>query len=268
MMYGRLRSLRSFCCWEVTKRSANILVSKSFNLPTVRLGTGGMEKQIHELGKKISLAPGFYKNAPVVIDAEEISAHLTMEQIKQIYQNLVELHLQPIGVTNLSQTLQKEAQDSGIPIITVPKGQTRTIKEFSTPKKEQDTMKENAQTPESPIVLGERKEILSTVRSGQQVYARGPKAQLIILGNVSSGAEVLSDGDIHIHGSLFGRALAGISGDEESRIYTKSMQAELVAIGGLFTSGDSLPDPVEASTLPCMVFVSEKKLSFALASAF
>ena len=129
-----------------------------------------------------------------------------MEQIKQIYQNLVELHLQPIGVTNLSQTLQvyiywsfrqlaypplqKEAQDSGIPIITVPKGQTRTIKEFSTPKKEQDTMKENAQTPESPIVLGERKEILSTVRSGQQVYARGPKAQLIILGNVSSGAEV------------------------------------------------------------------------------
>ena len=79
---------------------------------------------------------------------------------------------------------------------------------------------------------------------------------------------MISDGDIHIYGTLLGRALAGINGDEDSRIYVKSMQAELVAIGGLFTSGDALPDPVEMSNLPCMVFVSDKKLSFAIASAF
>ena len=46
------------------------------------------------------------------------------------------------------------------------------------------------------------------------------------------------------------------------------MQAELVAIGSLFTAGDALPDPVELSTLPCMAFVSNKKLSFAIASQF
>lgn len=46
------------------------------------------------------------------------------------------------------------------------------------------------------------------------------------------------------------------------------MQAEFLAIGGLYTSGDCLPDPVENSTQPCMVFVSNGNLSFALASPF
>jgi septum formation inhibitor MinC len=38
--------------------------------------------------------------------------------------------------------------------------------------------------------FGEKIEVFGTVRSGQQVYARGYKALLIIMGNVSSGAEV------------------------------------------------------------------------------
>jgi septum site-determining protein MinC len=215
-----------------------------------------------------------------------------MENLRQVYQTLIQLSLHPVGITNLSNSLQvrdyslklplvltrhsqKEAQAIGIPILTVPKGQPRVL-ETGEKKKEKKEKKVASAEPPAPVVaepasieLGERREVLSTVRSGQQVYARGPKAQLVILGNVSSGAEVLSDGDIHIHGTLFGRALAGISGDEDSRIYTKSMQAELVAISGLYTSGDSLPDPVEASSLPCMVFISEdQKLSFALASQF
>jgi len=263
------------------RASNNVLVSKSFILPTIRLQSAHVEttNALHsELSQRISLAPQFYRRAPIVLDAEEVTNKISMEHLRELYQQLIRLDLQPVGITNLGPSLQKEAQEIGIPIITVPKGQNRDLVEPTTGKQKtvaksktkKASLPETPAAQEAPLQKGERKEVLCTVRSGQQVYARGPNAQLIILGNVSSGAEVLSDGDIHIHGILHGRALAGISGDENARIYTKSMQAELVAIGGLYTSGDALPDPVkEAKAQPCMVFVSEdKKLSFALSSQF
>ena len=49
----------------------------------------------------------------------------------------------------------------------------------------------NNNNSEGEETMGDKIEVFGTVRSGQQVYARGPKAQLIILGNVSSGAEVI-----------------------------------------------------------------------------
>ena len=45
------------------------------------------------------------------------------------------------------------------------------------------------------------------LRSGQRVYARG--GDLVVLGLVSHGAEVIADGNIHVYGPLRGRAIAG-----------------------------------------------------------
>ncbi|MCK4707100.1 MAG: septum site-determining protein MinC, partial [Gammaproteobacteria bacterium] len=76
------------------------------------------------------------------------------------------------------------------------------------------------------------------VRSGQQIYAEG--SDLIIIGSVSGGAEVLADGNIHIYGSLRGRALAGVSGNTNARIFCIGHEAELVSIAGQFLHSDSL----------------------------
>lgn len=75
--------------------------------------------------------------------------------------------------------------------------------------------------------------VVSTpVRTGQQIYAE--QADLIVLGSVSPGAEVIADGNIHIYAPLRGRALAGASGDSNARIFVQSMQAELVSIAGIY----------------------------------
>lgn len=75
--------------------------------------------------------------------------------------------------------------------------------------------------------------VVSTpVRTGQQIYAE--KADLIVLGIVSPGAEVIADGNIHIYAPLRGRALAGASGDKKARIFVQSMQGELVSIAGVY----------------------------------
>ena len=70
------------------------------------------------------------------------------------------------------------------------------------------------------------------MRSGQQIYA--PDGDLIILSSVSPGAEILADGSIHVYGALRGRALAGIKGNTEARIFCKSLEAELISVAGCF----------------------------------
>jgi septum site-determining protein MinC len=70
------------------------------------------------------------------------------------------------------------------------------------------------------------------LRSGQQVYARG--ADLVLIGGVSPGAEVIADGSIHCYGPLRGRAIAGAQGDERARIIASNFGPELVSIAGVF----------------------------------
>ena len=71
--------------------------------------------------------------------------------------------------------------------------------------------------------------VTQPVRGGQQIYAEG---DLIVLAPVSAGAEVLADGNIHIYGPLRGRALAGVQGNTEARIFCQSLEAELVSVAG------------------------------------
>ena len=74
--------------------------------------------------------------------------------------------------------------------------------------------------------------VTSPVRTGQQVYAE--QADLVVLGMVSEGAEIIADGNIHVYAPMRGRALAGESGDTGARIFLQSMQAELVSIAGIY----------------------------------
>ncbi len=76
-----------------------------------------------------------------------------------------------------------------------------------------------------------------SLRSGQKVYARG--ADLIVVGAVSPGAEVIADGNIHVYGPLLGKAMAGARGDENARIFTTQLDAELVAVAGVYRVVDT-----------------------------
>ena len=59
-----------------------------------------------------------------------------------------------------------------------------------------------------------------------------------MLGNVSSGAEIVADGDIHVYGALKGRALAGLSGNRQARVFVRDFDAELVSIADIFMTCD------------------------------
>ena len=78
------------------------------------------------------------------------------------------------------------------------------------------------------------------VRSGQSVIF--PDGDLTILGSVASGSEVVAGGSIHIYGALRGRAIAGSTGNSAARIFCNKLEAELIAIDGLYRTADDM-DP-------------------------
>ena len=76
------------------------------------------------------------------------------------------------------------------------------------------------------------------VRSGQSiVFERG---DVIVLGSVSSGAEIIAGGSIHVYGALRGRAIAGLTGQAQSRIFCRKLEAELIAIDGVYRTAEDM----------------------------
>jgi septum site-determining protein MinC len=90
-----------------------------------------------------------------------------------------------------------------------------------------------APKPESISLLVE-----NPVRSGQSVFF--PNGDVTVVGSVASGAEIVAGGSIHIYGALRGRAMAGAAGNKRARIFCSRIEAELLAIDGLYQTADDL----------------------------
>lgn len=76
------------------------------------------------------------------------------------------------------------------------------------------------------------------VRSGQTVFF--PDGDVTVIGSVASGAEIVAGGSIHIYGALRGRAMAGSAGNARARIFCSKIEAELLAIDGLYKTAEDI----------------------------
>lgn len=76
------------------------------------------------------------------------------------------------------------------------------------------------------------------LRGGQAICH--PDGDVVVIGNLHHGAEIMAGGHIHILGALSGRALAGTRLGEEAIISAFSLQAQLVSIAGYYLSSDEL----------------------------
>ncbi len=108
--------------------------------------------------------------------------------------------------------------------------------------------------PEQTYVRRPALVIDKPVRTGQRIHAEG--TDLIVLAVVSAGAELIADGDIHVYAPLRGRALAGARGNTSARIFSQSMEAELVSIAGNFKILEDVP--AELKGKPTQVFLDQE----------
>jgi septum site-determining protein MinC len=210
-------------------------------LAITRYNAKGLREQLQE---KIDQAPQFFANSPILINLEKLENPEDLKKPDALLKDCRELGLQPLGFSGVPESLQKAINASGLPVLSTPNERALKIPKAVAEIKVERVVETVVETVverviEEKLVQRQSKVITRPIRSGQQIYAEG--ADLIVLAQVSEGAEVLADGNIHIYGTLRGRALAGVKGDETARIFCHQLEAELVSIAGNFMLQESLP---------------------------
>ncbi|WP_298449856.1 septum site-determining protein MinC [uncultured Marinobacter sp.] len=185
------------------------------------------------LRNKISQAPGFFRDIPLIISLEKYEGLDSELDFFKIIGACRRNSIHVIGVRGGNDDQRRLARGASLALM--PGSGQRD--------KDHETTAEVADAPAAPAAQTAKeaapaKIISQPVRSGQQVHA--PEGDLVILAPVQAGAEVLAAGSIHVYGPLRGRALAGIHGSESARIFCQSLEAELVSIAGHYKISEDL----------------------------
>lgn len=176
----------------------------------------------------ISNAPDFFQQTPVLLGLEKCPKDCDIDFI-ELTELCREYGMVPVAIRGASEALTLSANVAGLPTLPPASSANKSHEIGAEP---QVTVKE------VEVPISANKLIKTPVRSGQQIYA--PGGDLIVMAPVSAGAEILADGNIHVYGPLRGRALAGVSGDTNARIFCQSLEAELISIAGNYKVNEDL----------------------------
>ncbi len=231
------------------RTSAVELKGTVFTLPVLKLHSVDMTAVEHEL--KVHLARGlnFFRHAPLVIDLGAVEGQAAELDLNALAGMLRRLQLFTVGVRNATPWLAERAVEAGLAVL---KGGVT---------KEETREKRVTEPPVATEVTPRRTRVVRhPVRSGQQIYAKG--GDLIVLSSVNVGAEVIADGNIHVYGTLRGRAFAGVAEDTAARIFAQSMEPELAAIAGNYQVFDEPISPALRGK-PAQIYLEDEQLVLA-----
>jgi len=225
------------------------LKAAGFTLPVIRLLVGDMEAVAEQLGSKVEQAPDFFRNTPVVIDLAAFPEGAAEVQFPLLVGLLRGYGMIPFGVRGGTKTQNAAAEAMELAIL------GEAFARSGRPEPKPAEAPQNA--GEAPRKAASRFTLVTRpVRSGQRVYAAG--GDLSVVAPVSSGAELMADGNIHVYGPLRGRALAGMKGDTDARIFCQDLQAELVSVAGHYRVSENIP--AELRGVPVQIYLDQKVL--------
>ncbi|MCW5203250.1 MAG: septum site-determining protein MinC [Candidatus Electrothrix communis] len=219
------------------------LKGSAFTIPMLSLRESNMEIISARLAKKVGQAPSFFRNAPVVLDFGQLPDPDQVD-INKLLDLVRERGFIPVGITNCTEDQQRQAKTMELAVLTT-RGNGRLQEEKAEEKQEEILPDENANKPEPAMrTVSAATVITEPIRSGQRIFVE--QGDLIVLTSVGSGAEVTAAGNIHVYGALRGRAFAGNTGDTQARIFCQQLEAELVAVAGIYLVNENFPDSLRA----------------------
>ncbi|MBY6055007.1 septum site-determining protein MinC [Leisingera daeponensis] len=196
------------------------------------------------LDAQLRWSPHFFDGAPLILDLAQAPGLSRPAEIRALADSLRSRDLAVFGVQNATPAQAAAAQDAGL--ILLASGKDAPLNTGPGTRREPPR---KLRPPENVLIN-------RPVRSGQTVVAEG--GDLVVVGPVSSGAELIARGSIHVYGRLRGRAMAGAEGDESARIFCHSLDAELLAVAGLYRTSENL-EP-ELLNRPVQVFLQDGRL--------
>ena len=261
---------------------------------SLRLHSTDLDAVERALVDKVQQAPGFFKDTPVVVDLSALEADasargdddddapegappadpptLDGEALIRCIRRAglvpivasvgdkssplaasVSLPLVESGARRSTESESRPDAGAAISLISGPPGVTRARPDGAPPGTPGQTTIERVEYVVRTPMLVDR-----PVRSGQQLHARD--TDLVVVGQVGPGAEVIADNNIHVYGPLRGRALCGVSGNTGARIFCQSLEAELVSVAGNFRMLETIPENLRGR--PAKIFLdNEERLS-------
>jgi septum site-determining protein MinC len=214
---------------------------KSATLYAVRvvLHSNDIGELIAGLDQRMADAGTFFENEPVVIDSTQLTDPVDWTALILALRSH---SLHPVGVVgdganvlaanacglptvDLANPIQRPpstpAPEAEVPVVAAPSASASAVPDAPA-----------ADHPSVSQIAPAAMVINRPLRSGMRIYARN--TDLIVIGVVSQGAEVIADGNIHVYGPLRGKAMAGARGDTSARIFTTQLDPELLAIAGVY----------------------------------
>src|SRR5262245_11531141 len=185
---------------------------------------GPIIEWLGQLDSWLARSPGFFAGRPVVLDLVNVKLH--KPGITHLVACLLERDIRVIGLEGA------DPAQLGPDLPPLLSGRPMNSHEVIALSR--------ADPPPTPAPPKQAASLLidRPVRSGQSiVYAEG---DVSVLGSVSSGAEIVAGGSIHIYGTLRGRAMAGHMGNSRARIFCQKIEAELLAINGYYRTAEEI----------------------------
>lgn len=211
-------------------------------ITVLELARNSPEALDRQLAAKVAQAPNFFSNTPLVLALDKLPASegsLDLPGLMRVcrHHGLRTLAIRASRIEDIAAAIAID-----LPVLPPSNARERPVElPAATEAKPVEKPAEPA-SPPAPSVQPTRV-ITQPVRGGQQIYAQG--GDLVVISSVSSGAELLADGNIHVYGPMRGRALAGIKGDSKARIFCQQLGAELISIAGQYkVSEDLRRDPL------------------------
>lgn len=192
----------------------------------------GFEEIRRDLQGQLASASGFFKGAASRVRIKASS--LQQFELDIIRQMILEagftiLDAAAESALSLRKALyEQEFQSSGDIEVVEPEESAKPEAGKASQDKQHDVAAEIIR-PDAQIIHG-------PLRSGTRVTS---KLTLVIIGDVNPGAEVISERDIFVWGTLRGRAHAGCSGNKDAKIYALQIQAIQLAIADCITAGNA-----------------------------
>lgn len=191
------------------------------------------------IAAKIEQAPDFFQGVPVVIQPEIGLEDPTF--LALLVEYLYQLKMMPIGIRTENETIKSQAEYAGLAVFPLVSKK---------PAKKNVSDSDQDWQP-AQVVKG-------AIRSGQQIYAKN--RDLIIIGSINPGAEVIADGHVHIYGKIRGKVFAGSSGMDDAKIFAREIDPELVCIAGMYQLAEDIDESYKKSEVE--ISLVDEKLVF------
>ena len=214
-----------------------------FTLSVLHLLENDLQQLSQALEQKIAQAPSFFYRAPVVVNISKLTDQpIDFSVLKT---TIEQMDLVLVGISGGSNEQKQQAKNQGLAVLSHSQDKATVPSPNESPNENDVKVVEKIveKTVEKIVTkptYQAAKVVRNNVRSGQQIYAQG--TDLIIIGSVGHGAEVIADGNIHVYGTLRGKAIAGAKGDSDAKIYCQNIQADLVSINGNYMMSEALQD--------------------------